>query len=356
MQVVAFAGEERGHERLHPVAVVQSLRRDGTVGIAGVNHTVGELARGFVADVSRHLFDGRRDIGQPARQRTGRDVDRQLGGRIQRRQHRLHALEAVDHLLDGTGEVVFQVAQAHVYVAIALRLHLDEVLEVERLVLVAVAHQDVEVGVDDGGLVAPGHLERQRPDAVGLVGLGFLVRVSGRVYDVQLHPAAGGDFVLLQHVADTGHQRRQQRMGLFAEVAAQQQRLLQIAQQIAGGRREAVFPLGCEIEPQPAQRVEPDVEQEQVGHHQQCGEGHRDTVRPRALARAPALAVQREHVEHQKDAGQREVVEQVAQVYHTSLDGFEAAAGADGPQNLAEAVAHEVGQAAGAEQVKEAAD
>ncbi len=47
-------------------------------------------------------------------------------------------------------------------------LHLDQVAEVEHLALVAVAHQHVEVGVDDGCLVAAGDLERGRLDAVRL--------------------------------------------------------------------------------------------------------------------------------------------------------------------------------------------
>ena len=59
------------------------------------------------------------------------------------------------------------------------------------------------------------------------------------------------------------------------------------------------------------------------------------------------------HVEHQEDAGQRQVVDQVAQVDHAALDALEAAARAQRAQDVAERRPREVGHAARADQVEQ---
>jgi hypothetical protein len=64
------------------------------------------------------------------------------------------------------------------------------------------------------------------------------------------------------------------------------------------------------------------------------------SARPRRLGsvRSPALHlwVQRDDVEHQEDAGERDVIEQVAQVDDAALDALEAAACAERAQDFAQ--------------------
>ena len=356
MQVVALRREQRGDERLQPIAIVQILPRDRTGACVGIHRGKCELARGRAGDFAGYFLDGRRNVGQPLGKRVGRDVERQLGGFFQRRQHRVHALEAIDHFLDGAGQIVLRVAQTHIYVAVTEGLDFDEITEAEHHVLVAVADQDVEVGVDDRRFVAARHLERCRPDAVGLVCLSLDVRILGRVNDLQLDHAARGDFVLLQHVPDARDQRREQWVGLFAEVAPDQQRLLQIGHQIPGGLRKRILPLCRQIQPQAIQREEPHVEQGHVQHHQERRESHAAPVGQRALPRAPSLAVERSHVERQERDGEREIVDQIAQIDHAALDALEVAARADGAQDLSDAVAEEIRHAARASQVEKATE
>ena len=84
--------------------------------------------------------------------------------------------------------------------------------------LVTVADQDIEVRIDYRGLIAALHLERHRPDAVGLVGLRFFFCILCRIDDLQLHFAPRGDLIFVQHIANPRDQWREQRVGLLAEV------------------------------------------------------------------------------------------------------------------------------------------
>ena len=99
-------------------------------------------------------------------------------------------MEAVHRFLDGTGQVVFQIAQLDIRRATLVRADLNEVLEVQHFGLVTVTDENVEVGVEDRGLVAARHLERRRADAVDLVGLGLRVGILGGINDFQLHLTA----------------------------------------------------------------------------------------------------------------------------------------------------------------------
>ena len=112
-------------------------------------------------------------------------------------------------------------------------LNFDQVAEVDDLVLVAIADEDVEIGVDHADLIAPGDLEGRGLDAIGLVRLasksGFL---AGSTISTLTLPLPG-DLVLFQHIRNVGHQRREQRVGALAEIAADEQWLLQLGQQIA---------------------------------------------------------------------------------------------------------------------------
>ena len=92
-------------------------------------------------------------------------------------------------------------------------------------------------------------------------------------------------------------------------------------------RREAVLASCVRSTRSPRSGIEPDVEQ-RAGSATTSAEV---IARPaplwaRLLARGSSACLQREDVQRQEDAGQRDVVEQVAQVDHAALDALEAAA------------------------------
>ena len=75
----------------------------------------------------------------------------------------------------------------------------------------------------------------------------------------------------------------------------------------------------------------------------------------RALPHAPTFAFDRDNIECQEDACQRKIVEQIAQVYDTTLDALKATARADGAQYLTRQAADKVSHAARAGQVEKPA-
>ncbi len=136
--------------------------------------------------------------------------------------------------------------------------------------LVAVANQDVEVGVDHRLLVPAGDLEGLGANTVHLVGLGLQIWMLRRVDDLQVHPVPGRDLVLAQHVPDLGDERRQQWVRPLTEVTAHQQGLLQAAQQIPSRLRKRILSAVRQIKPErlSAQREDPDVGKHQIHHHE----------------------------------------------------------------------------------------
>ncbi len=109
-------------------------------------------------------------------------------------------------------------------------LDLDQVAEAKRLELGAIFHEDVEIGVGDGRLVFVFGLERHRLDVVLAVRLGFEGWLLLRIDELDPDLAMTRDLILFQEIAKARHQRRQQGMGLRAEIAADQERLLHLAQ------------------------------------------------------------------------------------------------------------------------------
>src|SRR5690606_39451634 len=83
-------------------------------------------------------------------------------------------LPGPDDLPDGPRDRVLGIVQHHVELPLAAGLDLDEVTKAERLVLVAVGDDDVEIGAHHRGLVAVGRLERDGSNAVEP--RGFLLR------------------------------------------------------------------------------------------------------------------------------------------------------------------------------------
>ena len=225
-----------------------------------------------------HLLHRCRNIGKPLRHRVGCEVDRHLHRIAQRGQYRIDALEAVDDLFDVAGKVVFQIAQLHVDVVVVL-LDFDQIAKSQDDALIPILDEDIEVRVDDGGFVTPGDLEGRGIDAVDLCGLFLFIRFLSRVDDLHLHAPARGDGVFLQHIAHFGHQWSQQRVGAFAEITADQQRLLQPVEDVARGLGERVFVILGEIDPQAAQRVHPHVGHEQVQDDECRGQRQPTTLR-----------------------------------------------------------------------------
>ena len=163
------------------------------------------------------------------------------------------ALKAVDHLLDRARQVVLEVAQTNGDVH-AVELDLDQILKGEGLVLIAVADQHIEVGVDHRSLVAGGELEGDALDAVVLVRLLLDLRVRRRVEELGPHALAAEGPVFLDQVADARDEGGEQRVGLAREVAADQQGLVEPVQQTPRDRGDAVFPLRGEVDAHTAQR------------------------------------------------------------------------------------------------------
>ena len=359
VEVVGLRREQRRGDRLQAVAVGQLLPARSSSG-AGVDlperqraaRPLGQRAGGF------HHRGAR--LVQVGRQRGRRHVQRQLRGTAprrtaQRREQRIDAAEPRRRLLDGARQIVLEVAQAHLDGGAAAAVDPYQVLEPQHLVLIAVADQHVEVGVDDALLEAVLDLEGRGADAVALRGLFLGLRVGAGVDHLGGDGAAAGDAVLLQQAADLRRQRRQQRMGALAQVGADQQRLGEVLKQRYGRRRQRVGAVGGEVDAQASERPQPHVEHDQVGGGQRGGGQRAPPVARGHRAAAPALGVERQHAGDQEAGGERQVVDQIAEVQDPALDRGEAAAGADLPQQIAGA-AGEVRDARRAHQVERAAD
>ena len=237
VQIVRIAAEERDGKGLQSVLLRKLVARDAACRVVGIHLLVDELAVGGGCDGGRHLADGRRRIDEFCGQRIGRSVESERHRLVKCGQHSACALKAVDNLLRRARKVILKVAQPHIHAAAAVGLHVDEVLKVEHHVLVAITYKNVEVGVDHRRLIAPFHLERRRLNAVALVGLGLKLGVGGRVHHLGCHFAAAGHAILTQHILHLRAQRSQQRVAALGDVGANQQRLLQISQQVFGRGR-----------------------------------------------------------------------------------------------------------------------
>ena len=325
--------------------------------------SAGVRVHGLGAQLAVGLLDhfGEQRVELPAQrdQRLGQPF---VGGEVAGELHRAGqvvedaaaALESVQHLLDGAGDVVLWILQLHVQVVLALHFDFDQIAKAQHFVLVAVLHQHVEVGVDQACLVAVGHLERHRTNAVLGVGFVFEFRVRGGVDQLQAHLAGAGHFVLRQQVLQLRRQRRQQRMRLGAEVAAQQQRFAQLAQVVPGGVRDGVLVAFGDVPAQKAHRRQPEVGDQHVGGHQ--AQQHALAAMPRRVAvRRPAVGVHGVDVERQKDGEHRDVEVQIAQVKHAPRNGPEARTRAQRAQRVGHLVAGQFGEERAADQIERAA-
>ena len=245
----------------------------------GVDDLVLELSRRLLAE-----FPQRRQQ-LPSEERHGlrqllvrRDVAPELHGLIDAGEQRADVLESVQHLLDGPGKVVLEVPQADVGPRTAA-LDLDQIREPQHLVLVAVLKQQVEVRIDQRGLVAVLGAERDRTDAVTLVGFLLETGLLPGIHELRTYTAAAGGLDLADGIADPGHHWSQQRVGAGAEVTADEQRLPQLGDKVPGRLGNGVVLSGGEVRARGQPPVQPEVGQDEIDHHQR---GHRP---PGAVAR-----------------------------------------------------------------------
>src|SRR3546814_3276557 len=112
--------------------------------------------------------------------------------------------------------------------------------------------------------------------------------------------------VLLHQVAQARHQRGQQWVRLGAEVAANQQRLLELVQVGTSGIGDGVKVALGEVDARPAHLLQPDIRHQQVGGEQAGPQPPPEMPAVAALGRPPR-ALPRVDVEHQEHAEDAEV-------------------------------------------------
>ncbi|EKD36315.1 MAG: hypothetical protein ACD_75C01556G0002, partial [uncultured bacterium] len=182
------------------------------------------------------------------------------------------ALITEQDFLDCPGNIVFGVAQLDVEILLACHLHLDQIAETEGFELIAVLNQQVEVGVGHRRLVFAGGLQRHRPDAVLLAGFLLQLGMLQRIDKLDMHLTAAGHGIFLHQIANPRHQRGKEGMGLRGKIAANEQRLLELAEIVPGRLRNRIdIPLG-HIGAQHADRRQPEVGRQKVGNDQAAGQ------------------------------------------------------------------------------------
>ena len=163
-----------------------------------------------------------------------------------------------------------------------------------------------------------------------------------------------GHFVLREQILELRPERRQQGVRLGAEVAADEQRLAQLAQVAAGGVGNGVLVALRQVPPQEVYRGQPEIGDEEVRGHKA---EHDAPLQVAALVavRRPAVRVHRVDVERQERRKHRNVEVQITQIQNASRNGFETRTRANGAQPISGLVAREFGKRGAADQVEEPA-
>ena len=131
---------------------------------------------------------------------VGRDIADELDWLVDALEQATPHLVIVDHIFYRPGDVVFRIAQQNVRRGVGGGSHFDQVVISQHLVLAAVLHQDIEIGVHQRRLVAIRYLEGCGPDTETFIGLLFLFRVFRRVYEFDTDPAFSRDCIFPQQV------------------------------------------------------------------------------------------------------------------------------------------------------------
>ena len=98
-------------------------------------------------------------------------------------------------------DIVFRITQHDLRLGIGRGAHFDQVIETQRVVLAAIAHEDIEIGIDQRRLVAVRHLEGCRCDAIALVCLLFQLRMCGRIDKFDAYFALARQLIFPDQVA-----------------------------------------------------------------------------------------------------------------------------------------------------------
>ena len=169
-----------------------------------------------------------------------------------------------------------------------------------------------------------------------------------------------GHLVLPQQVAQLGDQGREQRVGLGTEIAADQERLLDLPQVVAGRLGDGVDPTLGEVGPRPADLLQPQVARQEVGDcepHDPAPAAVGAGVGGGPLRRAtPAQPFQPIDVEGQEDAHDAEVEVQVTQVDDPAGDGLEARPAAHQMEQLRPPVPQKAGDGPRPDEIEGPAD
>ena len=359
---VEGVGVEQARRHGAEAEVLGDLQRDRAIAGVGVHHLHRQLAVRLGLKLREHGVEIDTQVGKRLRQlRRRREIADKGDVVADAVEHAAAALKAEEHLLDAAGDVVFGVAKLHVEVCLAPHLDVDQFAKAEHFVFVAVLDEHVEIGVDEARLIAVCHLKRHRADAVLGVGLVLEFRIVRRIDQFEAHLAVAGHFVFRQQVLELRCQRREQRMGLLAEVAANQERLAQLPEIAVGGVGNRVLVALGHIPAQEADVVQPNVGDDEVG-----GEKPEDGKPPsvslpcrhrRAVPRPrPTEPLNHVDIACQNDGGERGVEPQVAEIKHAPGDGFEPGTRADAAQGVCHATGEEVRQERMAHHVEPAAE
>ena len=226
------------------------------------------------------------------------------------------------------GDRVLGIAQQYLCWLVSGGAYFDEVGKAERLVFAPVTHQQVEVGVDQCGLVSVCYLDGRCTNAIAFVGLLFQGRLLSRVDKFHLHSTLASHCVFAQQVAQLRYQRRQCRVGSGTEVGANQERLFQCIQHGERGVGYGVEPPLRGVEPECRHLAQPDIRHYQVGQQQQC-ERAALTVARTGAPRRPAIALQTLCIEGEESRDQTHIVKEVADIEYAPGDAVEACTAAE---------------------------
>ena len=266
VKIESIGVEEARHHRLKPV-VDRNVLCNAAVSRLRVQQLYRQLASAFFGEFRQYLFEHDTILRQIFRQSiVAREIPREAHGVLNVGEDAAASLKTVQNLLDRASQIVFRVSQLNVQFRFANHLDLDQIAETQDLVLVAVTQQHVEVGVDQAGLVAIRHLKRHRPNTIFGIGFVFELRIFRRIYYLHSDLVAPGHAKLCQQVTHARHQRCEQRMGLAAEIAANQQRFFELSQVTSRRVRDRVNATLGYVHAQCAEGVEPHISQQQVAH------------------------------------------------------------------------------------------
>ena len=104
-------------------------------------------------------------------------------------------------MFDRSADVVLGIAKLYFSRGVAGCLYFNQIGEPQRLVFVPILNQDIEIGVDQGRLIAIGNLKGGGVNAKLLIGLLLQFGVTCRVDKLYPDFTFAGNFVLADKVA-----------------------------------------------------------------------------------------------------------------------------------------------------------